>query len=180
MILPGHVACAVLCRRYLRCDLRLALAASLLPDVIDKLLYHVLHITPNSRLPMHTLLAWLASTALVAFIAWLVGKGWGLGGRGWGSAIAPNPYTLYLVPWFLAYGLHLLCDSPLAGGDVPFLWPWRAYDFTSPIRPWAFLFGLDDWPVHTLIVESLLVIATIFIERRHRARQHQSIAAVVQ
>ena len=180
MILPGHVACAVLCRRYLRCDLRLALAASLLPDVIDKLLYHVLHITPNSRLPMHTLLAWLASTALVALIAWLGYRVWGIGSRVQGVAINPKPHTLHPIPWLLAYGLHLLCDSPLAGGDLPFLWPWRAYDFTSPIRPWAFLFGLDDWPIHTLIVETLLVIATIFIERRHRARQHQPTAAVVQ
>jgi hypothetical protein len=173
MILPGHIAAAVLCHRHLKLDLRLALVASLLPDVVDKFLYHVLHAVPGSRVPMHTLLAWLATTALVALCAWA----WSAfplplrGGRGKGLFILP-PSSLSFA-WFLAYGAHLLCDSPLFGGDLPFLYPFRAYDFSSPRAPLAFLWGLGEWPIYTLLMEALLVAVTLFLELRRRAQNRR-------
>ena len=150
MILPGHVAASVLCHRYLKAELRLALVAGIVPDVVDKLFYHVFHLVPGSRVPMHTLIAWVASTLLVAAVAWFLPKGQV---RGWAPA------------WFLSYGVHLLCDSPLVGGELPFLYPFLYYDFRSPAMPLSFLFGLDPWPVQMLLAELVVTLFTIYVER---------------
>ncbi len=48
MIFPGHVAAAVLIHRKFAVDKWVVLAASLAPDVVDKLLYYGLHVTPSS------------------------------------------------------------------------------------------------------------------------------------
>ncbi len=200
MVLPGHIAAAVLCHRYLKIDLRLALVASLLPDLVDKTLYHVLRWVPGSRVPMHTLLALLATTALVALTAWAWGLfhqrrslsplSWGKDpsesnsplpwgeGQGEGlSSFIPHPSSLPLS-WFLAYGAHLLCDSPLFGGQLPFLYPFRAYDFSSPSVPWGFLWGLDAWPFYTLLMEALLVAVTLFLELRRRTHSRRRPASL--
>jgi hypothetical protein len=153
MILPGHVAAAVLCHRRLGADKWAVLAASLAPDLIDKFLYYGLHVTPSSRLWMHTALAWLATTTLVATAEWALRRG---GQWRW------------TVAWALGYGLHLLCDSPLTGGNLPFLYPFRAYLFDSPGRPWAFLFGLSAPPWQTLATEALLVAVAAYSEWRWR------------
>ena len=150
MILPGHVAASVLCHRYLKAELRVALIAGVIPDVVDKLLYHVFRLVPSSRVPMHTLVAWVTSTLLVATVAWLVPRGQV---RGWA------------VAWLLSYGAHLLCDSPLLGGELPFLYPFWHYDFRSPAVPLSFLFGLDPWPVRMLVAELLLTLFTLYVER---------------
>jgi hypothetical protein len=73
----------------------------------------------------------------------------------------------------LAYAAHLLCDSPLVGGKLPFLWPFRAYHFTSPRLPFGFLFGLDAWPIQMLIAELLLVSLTLYLEWRRRITSRQ-------
>ncbi|MBC7237982.1 MAG: metal-dependent hydrolase [Chloroflexi bacterium] len=151
MILPGHIAASTLCHRYIKVDLSVALAAGLAPDLVDKVCYYVLRLMPGSRVPMHTLWAWLLSTLLVAGLAFgLRRERW----RDW-------PWA-----WFLAYGAHLLCDSPLVGGKLPFLWPLRTYDFTSPVMPLSFLFGLDSWPLHTLLAEASLTAFTLYVYRR--------------
>lgn len=153
MILPGHVAAAVLCHRRLGAYWWAVLAASLAPDVIDKFLYYGLHLSPSSRVPMHTALAWLATVLLVAAAEWALRRG----GHGrWTAA------------WALGYGLHFLCDSPLTGGDLPFLYPFRAYLFNSPGRPLAFLFGLSVPPWQTLATEALLVAVAVYSEWRLR------------
>ena len=175
MILPGHVAASILCHRHLKVDLRVALVAGVIPDVIDKLLYYGPHLVPSSRVPMHTLLAWGVSTLLVALIERLVAalrinEGYGaLPGSGKGRGGVPFPWA---VAWGVGYGAHLLCDSPLVGGKIPFLYPFRAYDFTSPVVPLSFLFGMNEWPLHMLIAELLLVIFTAYTEwRRMKARR---------
>jgi len=151
MILPGHIAASVLCHRYLKVDLRVVLLAGVLPDVVDKALYYSLHCVPSSRLPMHTLLAWLVSTLIV----WVLLR----------LARRPPAQSLALA-WFVGYGGHLLCDSPLVGGRLPFLWPWLRYDFASAHVPLGFLFGLDRWPVTTLLCEAVLVALTLWDTRR--------------
>ena len=154
MIFPGHVAASYLCHRYLKVDLRVALLAGVVPDVVDKLLYYGLHCVPSSRVPMHTLWAWLGTTLLLAAIALVVRRP---SAKAWAWA------------WFAGYGAHLLCDSPLVGGKLPFLWPLLYYDFSSPIVPLSFLFGLDHVPVLMLSMESLLVaVATYLIWRDRR------------
>ena len=157
MIFPGHVSGSVLCHRYLKVDLTVALVAGLAPDVVDKLLYYGLQATPNGRVPMHTLWAWLLSTALVALAGWLWSRGRCVSGH----------WTRWPMAWFVAYGAHLLCDSPLLGGKLPFLWPLLPYDtYGSPRMPLGFLFGLDGWPVTTLVAEALLTALTLYLERR--------------
>lgn len=165
MILPGHIAASVLCHRYLKVDLRIALLAGITPDVVDKVLYYGFHVTPSSRVPMHTLLSWLVSTVLLLLIAYISGKG-----------------AIHVWPgaWFAGYGAHLLCDSPLVGGALPFLWPLIAYDFSSPHLPLGFVFGLDDWPLVTLLAEAGLAGLTIRLERKWiaswiRRQFHQSV-----
>ena len=69
MIFPGHLAATVLCHRHLKVAFWPAFWAGLLPDVIDKTLYYVLHLVPGSRVPMHTLWGWLGSTLLLGLAA---------------------------------------------------------------------------------------------------------------
>jgi len=129
MIFPGHIAASVLCHRYARVDLRVALVAGITPDVVDKLLHYLLRITPSSRVPMHTLLAWVISTVLVALVAWLT---------------RTAPVRDWAVAWFLGYGVHLFCDSPLLGGELPFFYPFRYMTLAAPRCP--FPFSLDSTP----------------------------------
>ena len=65
MILPGHLASAWLAARGLRTDLGGAMAAAMFPDLVDKPLRWVFRVTPNDRLPAHTLLGWWLTTAVV-------------------------------------------------------------------------------------------------------------------
>jgi membrane-bound metal-dependent hydrolase YbcI (DUF457 family) len=153
MILPGHAATAVLARRYLCVDFYAMLAATFAPDLIDKFLYYAVRVTPHSRIPMHSLLGWLGTTVIVTALGWVFGK------RGrWG------------LTWLLGYGLHLLCDSPVAGGELPFLYPFLSYsDFSASKLPFSFVLGLQDVPWHMLIAETLLVGVTLYLERRRHA-----------
>lgn len=154
MILPGHIAASFLCCRYLKADLPLALVAGILPDIVDKALFYATGLTPNSRVPCHTLLAWLVTSLLILLAGLLIQHSWN-----WG-------YT-----WGLAYGVHLLCDSPLVGGELPFLYPFRAYDFGSPDMPLGFLFGLETWPASMLLAEVTIVLAVIILELTYRRKQ---------
>lgn len=59
----------------------------------------------------------------------------------------------------------MVCDSPLAGGKIPLLYPFWQYRFVSPSAPLGFILGLDPWPVYTIVVEILLVAVTLYVER---------------
>lgn len=162
MILPGHLAASSLAHRYLRADLPVALVAGVLPDLVDKGLYYLTRLTPNSRVPAHTLLAWVVSSLALLGLAWLIGRRW-----------------LWGYSWFLGYGLHLLCDSPMAAGELPFLYPFRAYAFTSPDFPLDYLLDFADWPWVVISLETALVLITIGLElRRRRAAQRRQPQAV--
>ena len=154
MILPGHLAASVLCHRHLKAPLWPTLLAGLMPDVVDKFFYYVLHAVPSSRVPMHTLWAWLGSTLLVGLLALLLGRA---------------PSRAWLWGWFVGYGAHLLCDSPLVGGKLPFLWPLRPYTMGSSSMPLAYLFGAGAWPIWTLTAEFILVGYTLATSQRVRA-----------
>jgi hypothetical protein len=105
-MLFGHLAISVLQHRYLRADLVPVIAGGILPDVVDKTLCQVLHLTPSGRMFGHTLVGLAASTLVVGL----------LGGRraAWS--------------WALGYGGHLLGD---AGGFLPWLYPLVRYDFSQ-------------------------------------------------
>ncbi len=151
MILPGHITASLLCHRYLRADLHVVVVAGLAPDLVDKTLYYGLRCVPNTRVPMHTLLAWVVSTLLVGAIGWCIAHN-----LRWGGA------------WFLGYGAHLLCDSPLAGGDLAFLYPGRAYPPSNSPFPLAYLLDISKWPHHALLAELVLVVVGFYLLRRPR------------
>lgn len=100
----GHLAVSALLHRYLDVDLGPTLAAGVFPDVTDKLLCHVLHITPNGRMYGHTLLSAFLTTRLVRKV--------------WGARAARA--------WAMGYVGHLAADMD---GFVPLLYPFLEYDF---------------------------------------------------
>jgi len=160
MIFPGHLASAVLARRYLLVDWYAFLIATFAPDVIDKTLYYVLRVTPHSRIPMHSLVGWLGTTAVATAVSWAAGRRWR-----WGWV------------WLLGYGTHLLLDSPVAGGSLPFLYPFRQYTHLSSSKlPFSYLWGLQDLPWHMLLAETMLVGVTLYLEWRRRNSRGSAIS----
>ena len=112
MILPGHLASAWLAARAVGADLVGAMAASMAPDLVDKPLRWILRLTPNDRIPAHTLLAWVLTTAVVARLfgrgrasGWAVGYGAHLVGDGVNAHL--NPGRLYLGWPFVRYRMHV-------------------------------------------------------------------------
>lgn len=103
-MLFGHVAVSVLQHRYLKVDFAPVVVAGVFPDLMDKTLCQVLHLTPSGRTFGHS----LAGLALSAGVVGLI----------WGRRAAQS--------WALGYLAHLLCD---AGGFVPWLYPFVRYEF---------------------------------------------------
>ena len=115
-MLTGHLAIAVLLNRYLNTETAPVLAATVLPDVVDKTLHHALRLTPSGRMWAHSLLGVLLSTAAVRLI--------------WGPRVARS--------WKLGYLGHLAGDL---GGQVPLLYPIVPYDFRPPPSLLETVFG---------------------------------------
>ena len=105
MILPGHIALAIFGHKLLRVELPTAVAATLAPDLVDKALAQVLHVTPSGRYLMHSLVGWLAASAL----AYL------LGGKAKGRA------------WAVGHFLHFIGD----GGEMPWLLFLQEYSYSE-------------------------------------------------
>ncbi len=149
MIFPGHVAAPVLASRYLDIDRRLAVLAAVVPDLVDKSAYYVLHISHWTRLPAHAPIVFLALSLAVALAGRLLRGNWR-----WGIA------------WLAGYGLHLLCDLIPPDGVLPWAWPWRAYaDMASTGLPW--FLGGGDVPWVSLTVEVALVAVALAVEIAH-------------
>lgn len=132
MILPGHIASAYLASRATGADLRGALAASMFPDFVDKPIRWLLRLTPNDRIPAHTLLFWAATTILARLLA--------------GPRLAKG--------WAVGYGAHLLGDeinAHLNPGRIYFWWPFRRY--TMHIGPTGLGSSLNDFSARSLAVE---------------------------
>jgi hypothetical protein len=105
-MLFGHLAISLLQHRYLKVDLAPVVAGGIFPDVVDKTLCQVLHVTPSGRMFGHTLVGLAVSTAVVGL----------LGGRRRAQS------------WALGYLGHLLGD---VGGFIPWLYPLVPYDFSA-------------------------------------------------
>jgi len=108
-VIFGHLAISILQHRYLRADLAPTVAGGVFPDVVDKTLCQVLHLTPSGRMAAHSLAGLVISTAAVGLV--------------WGRQVAWS--------WALGYLGHLLAD---AGGFVPWLYPLVRYEFPSGER----------------------------------------------
>lgn len=100
----GHIPLAYLAQRLFKTELVPTMSGALFPDVVDKSLCEVLHITPSGRMWAHTLLSFGLSTALVRIVA---GKRTAFG-------------------WAVGYLSHFVGDVP---GPIPFLYPFKSYDF---------------------------------------------------
>lgn len=103
-MLFGHLAVSALQHHYLKADLAPAVVAGFFPDLVDKTLCRVLHLTPGGRTLGHTLAAMGLSTTVVRLL--------------WGRRAAWS--------WELGYLGHLIGD---VGGFIPWLYPLVAYDF---------------------------------------------------
>ncbi len=103
-MLLGHLAASTLLHRCLNVDILPVTFGAIFPDVVDKTLCQVLHLTPSGRMYAHTLLSLMMTTSLVG---WLKGPN-----LAWG--------------WGVGYLSHLLCDI---GGFVPWFYPFMPYDF---------------------------------------------------
>jgi len=105
-MLFGHLAVSALLHRYLKADLTTVMVAGVFPDIVDKTLCRVLHLTPNGRMYGHTLLGLGLTTAAVGLIR--------------GRRVAWS--------WALGYLGHLVSDSD---EFVPWLYPLVQYDFSE-------------------------------------------------
>jgi len=101
---PAHLAAALLVNEAYRGDRPSAMAATLVPDLVDKTLAWLLGLTPSGRYMAHSLAAVALSAALVA----------ALGGRRRGLSFGASYLT------------HLVCDL-WEGGHVPWLMPFKPY-----------------------------------------------------
>jgi membrane-bound metal-dependent hydrolase YbcI (DUF457 family) len=144
VILPGHVALAALAAKCTGVDLRASLAASMAPDLVDKPLRWLLRITPNDRIPAHTLLFWAGSTALV----------WALSGGERRGVLARG--------WAVGYGAHLAGDhlnSYLNPGRIYPLWPFKRYRLHR--GPTGLHSSLNDFSPASLLLEGAAVAVAL-------------------
>ena len=107
MILPGHLGAGYLAAHYIRADERIALVAALFPDVVDKTGRYILRITPNARVPAHSIVLGIFTTLLVWLFIRRRPAVWG---------------------WAAGYATHLIGDLAtdllnVNGGSWYLLWP---------------------------------------------------------
>ena len=103
-MLFGHLAVSALEHRYLKVPLVPVMAATILPDAVDKVSHYVLGDNASGRMWGHTLVAALLSSLIILV---LFGKHHALG-------------------WGLGYLSHLVCD---VSGVVPWFAPFVTYEF---------------------------------------------------
>jgi hypothetical protein len=109
MHIPGHLAVALAQHtlppfRASKTALIILIAASLLPDVVDKTLGYVLKVFPSGRNAAHNIFALLGSTTLIT----------ALGNKAIGLA------------WFAGYSGHMLADF---NSSIPWFYPLKQYPF---------------------------------------------------
>ena len=88
-MLFGHLAASVLQHRYMKADLAPVVVAGVFPDLVDKTLCQVLHLTPSGRMFGHTL-AGLGLSALAVRLIW--GRRARPAPWGWSWACRPGQY----------------------------------------------------------------------------------------
>lgn len=143
-MLFGHIAASALLHRYLNADLKPAVLGGIFPDVVDKTLCRVLHLTPSGRMFAHTLLSWGLSTVVVGLL------------RG--------PRTAW--SWGLGYLGHLVGDSD---GSVPWFYPFSSYQFEKRER-FNLFETLSEFFVEPNWLEWVLLLWAILVFARGRRR----------
>jgi hypothetical protein len=154
-VILGHLAVSALLHRYLVDELdpgglAPAMTAGLFPDVVDKLLCQVLHVTPSGRMYGHTLLGAALSTLLVRKV--------------WGARAA--------WAWALGYLGHLAADMD---GFVPWLYPFREYDFEGEdIGLFRIVRRAIRNPIRMGVESALLIWAVFALVGRPRSAHQQN------
>jgi hypothetical protein len=105
--IPGHLAFSVLGNRYLKAEWIPVIVGAFLPDLIDKPLNDVFHITPYGRYAMHSLFG-LGIATLVAFLIC-------------------NRKIAY--SYCIGHASHLIADADFN----PWFWPFIRYEWPSGI-----------------------------------------------
>ncbi|MCU0521101.1 MAG: metal-dependent hydrolase [Anaerolineae bacterium] len=146
-MLVGHIAVALLQHHYLKVDLAPVVAGGLFPDVLDKTMCQVLHLTPSGRMWGHTLLGLALSSLAVRFAS--------------GRRAA--------IGWFAGYIGHLVADT---GGQVPWLFPFASYEFKPSPGFREILKRFADDRREILIETGLLVWGLLWA--RHSAQANAS------
>jgi hypothetical protein len=158
-VILGHLAVSALLHRYLLDEvyprgLTPTMMAGLFPDVTDKLLCQVLHVTPSGRMYGHTLLGAVLSTMLVRKI--------------WGGRAA--------WAWALGYFGHLAADMD---GFIPWLYPFREYDFSGEdIGLFRIVRRAIRNPIRVGVESALLIWAVYALAGRRRSVRHSDGASV--
>lgn len=134
-MLLGHLAVPTLLKHYLPLETGPLYAGSFFPDVVDKTL-HAAGLAANGRTWAHTLLTLTTTTLLVYLV--------------WGAFTARS--------WFVGYLAHLLCD---VGGDVPWFYPFMAYEFRPSTR--TFWQKLARWSRNIQLSEVFLVAWALLV-----------------
>jgi hypothetical protein len=154
MILPGHIAVAILGHKLLRQDLATIVVASVMPDIVDKGLAQVLRVTPSGRYIMHSLPGCLVAALLVGLI---LGKE-----RGYA--------------WALGHLAHLVGDP----GFLPWWFPFKQYEFSRLKELGEFVFevfgkdGLRRLAAELVMLAVALVIpvpGTSWLKRKTEVEQ---------
>ena len=152
MILPGHLGAGYLAAYYLHLDKRVALAAAIFPDLVDKTARYVLDISPSGRIPMHSLLGWSFSAAWIGLLT-----------RRRRPALA----------WAAGYATHLLADVltdllHAQEGSPYLLWPFVPL---APSRYQSLLDGLLEYGPWTWALEAGVAIWAFLLWLTGRRRR---------
>jgi hypothetical protein len=150
MILPGHMATALIAARLCKTDVRTTLIAAFFPDGLDKGLHWVARLTPSDRLWGHTVWTLLGTSA----VAWIMGHS--VGRPALGRA------------WLVGYVVHFLGDvtAPMA----PF-YPLSKRGYHQGARFREVLQGEREAPWRLLAIEGLLALAAAVLEIHLRRRR---------
>lgn len=150
MILPGHIAAAVIASQALHVSKRGALAAAMCPDFVDKPIRWFTRVTPNDRIPAHSLLFWGVTTYLARRF----------GGRSFAKG------------WAVGYGVHLLCDEVNAHfnpGRIYPWWPFKRYAYHT--GPTGLQSSLGDFSKTSLLLEATLTLLGVAVWWRVRGKR---------
>jgi hypothetical protein len=151
MILPGHVATALIVARACKTDVRTTLVAAFFPDGMDKGLHWVARLTPSDRLWGHTIWMLLGTSA----VAWIMGR----------STKRPSMGRA----WLLGYVVHFLGDVT---APMPLFYPLTKRGYHHGARMRETLQGERAAPWRLLAIEGLLALAAAVLEIHLGRRRH--------
>lgn len=143
MLPTGHISVSYILSRFAGVDLRIAVVATLFPDVLDKSLKLVLQVMPTGRSFGHGLPMVLVATLLVA--------------------IWKGRHAAY--SWFMGHFSHLLADWPLTG-YVPWFYPLVDYEFPTGGPPVLVTLPEVALDLGTLVLALLIYWQTVRVNKR--------------